>query len=669
MAEALGIRWLEVANAAWIGVGAACLGLAAAQAARRRSAPLAHAAATLAAIAMLAAPVLAWVGGSWTGQLAWPAAAEPWSEAQPAPLDRRQFLASGVPFAPAQTLSVPVPPETAPNADAASGRPAAWLDAVLAVWLLGSLACLLKLAFSWLAAHRLRVALNPAEPAVHALLHRLAAEMKVPAPGIGESAAVAVPVALGPWRPTIVLPRGYAAGGGAEELSATLRHELGHLAAGHHAAALAQAIAETVFWWNPIAWFLGRAQAELQEEIADNFVLAASADRAAYARLLLRLAEGAQASPGPRLGLAMLRRRSAFPRRIESLLKKERPLMTRLSPLGSSSLAFVAFAAAALLSLATLRGAAEPEPPPSGSGAPEPRRGQTLQGQQSGSFQVESFEKGKAVPFGKAEMRTPPGQPPSITYPGSRSSSGWIDVGGSQVAVSEGVEWQGKIAYLSLTFDLVVADAKTKKALWRSSVGAFWDTITFENQAKAGEPAKWALLLKSSRKPEYQQAYDLSTGAKLELKGGPAEPDGKPFTPRQSWSGSAGVRDEKHYALVRSADEWTKLRRELFGAEPKGIPDAKEIDFAKEMLLVCYAGKATNWNGISVQAGADNDQRLLLRLRRATYQSMGDVGHEHPYGLFALPKLEGKKLVLEYNRQNLIGGPEIWREFLTLDAK
>ena len=104
------------------------------------------------------------------------------------------------------------------------------------------------------------------------------------------------------------------------------------------------------------------------------------------------------------------------------------------------------------------------------------------------------------------------------------------------------------------------------------------------------------------------------------------------------------------------------LRQELF-PETVTMPDGKAIDFAKEVLLVCYAGKASNWNGISVELAVEDKDRLLVRLHRHTYQSIGKGKEEHPYGVIVLPRLIGKEYVLEYNRQSLINGPANWKEF------
>jgi hypothetical protein len=283
-----------------------------------------------------------------------------------------------------------------------------------------------------------------------------------------------------------------------------------------------------------------------------------------------------------------------------------------------------------------------------------------------GSFKTETFSRGRRINE-KTIVTEVKGGPPSITYGSTRESKEWITNNqGMQVAVDEGVSWHGRKAYLSLTFDLIVVDEATKKTVWSQSVGAFWDTISFINQAPSGKPALWQVLLSSSRQPGYQQPFELETGKQLALIGAAAMPEGQPFTPRKVWSGSEGIADGKVYRLVTSAEQWTTLRAELFGDGSKALPAASDFDFTRETLLVCYAGKTTNWMAIDVELAVENHERVLLRLHRKTYQSMGKTRDEHPYGLIVLPKKPGKDVVLEYNRQNLIGGPPMWKEFLRL---
>lgn len=259
--------------------------------------------------------------------------------------------------------------------------------------------------------------------------------------------------------------------------------------------------------------------------------------------------------------------------------------------------------------------------------------------------------------------------PPTITYGASRKSTAWLDVGGTKAAVDDGIEWQDRKAYLTLTFDLVVIDASTKKTLWSHPVGAFWNTITFINLSKPAEKPRWVVELSSTSQPTYRQQFDLNSGKKLDLIGGPPMPQGKTFMPRKVWSGSAGSSDDKNYLLVTSSAQWNQLRAALFPPAEKNLPTGNDVDFTTEVLLLCYAGKATNWNGFSVELAVENDHRLLLRLQRSTYQTLGKGKSEHPYGLIVLPRKAGKEYILEYNRQNLIGGPPLWKEFMRLSLK
>lgn len=271
------------------------------------------------------------------------------------------------------------------------------------------------------------------------------------------------------------------------------------------------------------------------------------------------------------------------------------------------------------------------------------------------------------IPISDPKIAREEGKPPIIVYPPSRASKKWIDVGEFMVGVDGGIEWQGKTAYLSLTQNLVVVDAKTEKTLWHAGESAFWDTVTFENMAKANEPAQWAVVLKSSWLPRYSQCYDLTSGKRFALRGGPPLPPGTVLKPRKSWSGSAGVQKEEIRKLVGSAEEWSKLRKKLFGDKPQEIPEANEIEFTTEMLLVLYLGETICRDGLSPALIVEGEQNLLVRVKVHGYQiaAIGKdskIPTEHPYGLVILPRRPKKPVVLEYNEQHYINGPELWKE-------
>jgi hypothetical protein len=270
------------------------------------------------------------------------------------------------------------------------------------------------------------------------------------------------------------------------------------------------------------------------------------------------------------------------------------------------------------------------------------------------------------IPIAAPKIVRKEGQPPIIIYPPSRRSNKWVDAGDGRVGVDEGVEWQGKVAYYSLTCNLVVVDAKTQKTVWHTGDSAFWDTITFENLAKPNQAAQWAVVLKSTTYPEYSQFYDLNSGKRLALRGNPPKPPGTTIKPRKHWSGSAGIGKEAKRLLVGSGDEWSNLRKELFGDNPMGIPDVGDIDFTREMLLVLCSGETTMHNGMSPALVVDGDKSMVVRVKIHSYQinltGNSKIPIEHPYGLVVLPRRIDKPVILEYNEQIYIGGPEFWKE-------
>ncbi len=251
-------------------------------------------------------------------------------------------------------------------------------------------------------------------------------------------------------------------------------------------------------------------------------------------------------------------------------------------------------------------------------------------------------------------------KPPSLRYGNPRESKEWIELpSGVSVAVDEGIEWKGAKAYLSLTGDLVVVDSATGKTRWAQQVGAYWNRLTFE---EVGEPKAWAVALRPDN-GERVQHHDLKTGAIVgEL---PKPPPGKPLAPK-TWSGSTDRGDAPWTGLVTTAEHWKTVRGRLF--EGAKSPGEGEIDFAKDCLLVVYSGRSSNCNGISANSAFEDDARLLLRLRHHTYQSMGEGAVERPYGIFVLPRLGKKPLVLEVNAQSYLHGPPIWKEFRRLEA-
>jgi bla regulator protein BlaR1 len=105
-------------------------------------------------------------------------------------------------------------------------------------------------------------------------------------PRLAESELLSVPIMIGVWKPTILLP----ADGRVweqDELSAVLLHEVSHVA---RRDALSQRLAlihRAIFWFSPLAWWLERHLADLSEQASDEAALAGGVDRTRYAEALL----------------------------------------------------------------------------------------------------------------------------------------------------------------------------------------------------------------------------------------------------------------------------------------------------------------------------------------------------------------------------------------------
>lgn len=208
---------------------------------------------------------------------------------------------------------------------AASTVASGWPEVILIVWAAIAFGFGVRLAVGWWLTRRLMSAAKPVRD------------------GVYESAAVAVPLTVGCWRPGVLLPAEWR-GWESNKLETVLRHESAHIARRDALVALVAGVNRCVFWFHPLAWWLERKLELLAEQACDAACLRAVADRREYARLLVEMA-GAMERAGGRVrwrALAMAHP-SHLGRRIERILE---------APIGQepqiSRAAWVALAACAL---------------------------------------------------------------------------------------------------------------------------------------------------------------------------------------------------------------------------------------------------------------------------------------------------------------------------------
>jgi hypothetical protein len=268
--------------------------------------------------------------------------------------------------------------------------------------------------------------------------------------------------------------------------------------------------------------------------------------------------------------------------------------------------------------------------------------------------------------------------PPSLRYGPSRTSKDWVETSRGKEAVDDGVEWKGVKVYLSLMWNLIATDAASGKVLWTQHVGGFWNEIGFKEVETAGVKS-WAVELRPGLRSnddtaKLRQYHDLKTGKRV----GEVEdaPSGNRL-PMHQWSGHELATPEPVFRLVGTEAEWKAAVESLF-AGIKSVPAFGTIDFAKSSVLVIAKGQGPNNNGIDAVAWED-DRRVLVRLHNQSFQTAsfgdgrdGDLGKYdkmRPYGVFVVPKRDPfKTIIVERNKQNLIGGPAIWVELVRFDA-
>jgi beta-lactamase regulating signal transducer with metallopeptidase domain len=165
-----------------------------------------------------------------------------------------------------------------------------WL---VVVWLAGVVLLSLRLAMGWGAIEQLRHRwTSPAPGAVAESLRDIAGRLKLSRPvRVVTSAAVRVPTALGLFRPVILMPLASLSGFSPREIEAMLAHELAHIRRHDYLVNLMQSLAETLLFYHPAVWWIGRTVRAERENCCDDLAVAATGSARHYARALLHLEE------------------------------------------------------------------------------------------------------------------------------------------------------------------------------------------------------------------------------------------------------------------------------------------------------------------------------------------------------------------------------------------
>jgi beta-lactamase regulating signal transducer with metallopeptidase domain len=164
------------------------------------------------------------------------------------------------------------------NAPAASVVPQGatnWIMLLIATWATGTLLLLLIWGMHWWKLRRLVRAARPL--AISAPLQVLTASAPIE-PGL-----------IGIFRPVLMLPEGIQARLSPQEIDAILAHELCHFRRRDNLTAAIHMLVESLFWFHPLVWWLGRRLMNERERACDEAVLAAGHEPRVFAEGILNV--------------------------------------------------------------------------------------------------------------------------------------------------------------------------------------------------------------------------------------------------------------------------------------------------------------------------------------------------------------------------------------------
>ncbi len=173
------------------------------------------------------------------------------------------------------------------------------------------------------------------DPAIVNAVHRLGERLGVRgAVRLLQWNGLVSPMAVGSWRPTILLPASFAREYREGEREAVLAHELAHLAGRDGAWQAAADLLAAVLWWHPAVWYLARRLRRAAEWAADEASLVVPQGPEALADCLVGLGRRlALAHPISGFSVTGPPVRSSLGRRVERLLSLEGRVWRRPRPL------------------------------------------------------------------------------------------------------------------------------------------------------------------------------------------------------------------------------------------------------------------------------------------------------------------------------------------------
>lgn len=188
-----------------------------------------------------------------------------------------------------------VAPETSHNNVAAAtieSRIRDWLPIVVGCWLIGVLSLSVFHCSTWIFVQRLKSkSTATVTQSLQQTLTRLSQQMGVPRPvRLLQSILVDSPVVIGALRPVILLPASLILQLPPDQLESLLAHELAHVLRHDYLINLMQTAIETLLFYHPAVWWIGRQVRQEREHCCDDITVCHTRDRTVYVKALAAVA-------------------------------------------------------------------------------------------------------------------------------------------------------------------------------------------------------------------------------------------------------------------------------------------------------------------------------------------------------------------------------------------
>jgi beta-lactamase regulating signal transducer with metallopeptidase domain len=212
------------------------------------------------------------------------------------------------------------------------------------LWAAGLAALVLAAGFDRLRLRRLLSGAEPASPAMQRRLCEVARRFGIDRglPELLVTRRLESPALAGTWKPAILLPAWLAEEGSAEQLDWALGHELTHWKAKDHLCGMVRQLFQAVFFFHPVAWWVGRRWEEAAELACDRALVSSEEEAASYAERLYEMLARARGQRRMSVAGGLFATRTQIGRRIAALLRAPVSGPARPSPRSAAALGLLA---------------------------------------------------------------------------------------------------------------------------------------------------------------------------------------------------------------------------------------------------------------------------------------------------------------------------------------